>query len=334
MDVELGLELAKCLDEFVSASPIFISGETDIMFILTAILKGYTRDLIKIDVNDYARSIVISGEKPVQDMVMVGWKVYKKETKMMGFTKAFIIPDGVIIDQIKARFNKENFKLTVAMPKMVKGVKGIKVKEVKVEESDTGDYRSLQVDDDGNFRKIDLATRELALVPEHEREVHHMKENIEDEVEQDEGNEVEKSLEETIVTTIQTFAEVQDCVITPDVLPQLDSEKTGKASGETCERHSAQEHEALKCGQNEKERVGCDGEGSDSYNKIQEKVLDDEPSTTTEKKFRDQSTQTDPPRKPKKCCVPMIAGGSALLISLLVFAIHLIRDQDKPKKKK
>lgn len=40
MDVELGHKLAKCLDEFVSTSPIFISGETDIMFILTAILKG------------------------------------------------------------------------------------------------------------------------------------------------------------------------------------------------------------------------------------------------------------------------------------------------------
>lgn len=40
MDVELGLELAKCLDEFVSGSPIFISGETDSMFILTAVLKG------------------------------------------------------------------------------------------------------------------------------------------------------------------------------------------------------------------------------------------------------------------------------------------------------
>lgn len=272
-------------------------------------------------------------------MVMVGWKVYKKEIKMMGFTKAFMIPDGVIIDQIKARFNKENFKLTVAMPKMVRGVKGIRVKEVKVEESDTGDYRSLQVDDDdGNVRKIDLASGELALVPEHDGEAHRMKEKIKDEVEQDENNEVEKSLEETIVTTIQTFAEkisdVQDCVITPDMLPRLDSEKMGKALEGTCEKNSMQEHEAPKCDQNEKERVGYDGEGSDSYNNTQEKVFDREPSTMTEKKFRDQSTQTDPPRKPKKCCVPMIAGGSALLLSLLVFAIHLIRDQDKPKKKK
>lgn len=272
-------------------------------------------------------------------MVMVGWKVYKKEIKMMGFTKAFMIPDGVIINQIKARFNKKNFKLTVTMPKMERGVKGIRVEEVKVEESDIGDYRSLQVDDDdGIARKIDLASRELALVPEHDGEVHRMKENIEDEVGQDENNEVENCLEETIVTTIETFSEkiadVQDCVITPDVLPRLDSEKMGKASEETCQRHSTQEHKALKCDENEKERVGFEGEGSDSYNNTQEKVFVEEPSTMTEKKFCDQSTQTDPPRKPKKCCVPMIAGGSALLISLLVFAVHLIRDQDKPKKKK
>ncbi|KAL1820175.1 hypothetical protein ACET3Z_015044 [Daucus carota] len=329
MDVELGLELAKCLDEFVSGSPIFISGETDSMFILTAVLKGYTRELIKIDVNDCERSLVISGEKPIQDMVMVGWKVYKKEIKMMGFTKAFVIPEGVIIDRIEARFNKENFKLTVAMPKMVKGLKGIKVKEVKVEEHDRGGYRSLQVvDDDENVRKIDLASGEVALVSERDREVHSTKEKIENEVEQE-----EESLDETIVTTIQTFADCQDNVIVPDVLPRIQGEKTGKALEETHEKHSIQEQEALKCDQNEKERVGYDGEGSVSYN-AQGHVSPEEPSTTTEKKFRDQSTQTDPPRRPKKCCVPMIAGGSALLISVLVFAIHMIRDQDKPRKKK
>lgn len=272
-------------------------------------------------------------------MVMVEWKVYKKEIKMMGFTKAFVIPDGVIIDQIKATFNKENYKLTVAMPKMVKGVEGIRVEEVKVEEFGTGDYISLQIDDDdgGGIRNTYLFSRDLDLDPQQNTEVHSMEEKIENEVEQDEKNKVEKSLEETIVTTIQTFAEkiadVQDYVITPDVLPRLDSEKMGKELEETSEKNSIHEHEALTCDQNEKERVGYHGEGSNSYN-TQEKVSNDEPSMRTEKKFRDQSTQTDPPRKPKKCCVPMIAGGSALLISLLVFAIQLIKNQDKPEKKK
>lgn len=192
-------------------------------------------------------------------------------------------------------------------------------------------------DDDGNIRKIDLASGELALVPEQDGEVHGTKEKIKNEVEQDENNKVEYNLEETIVKTIQTFAkkiaDVQDYAITPDVLPLVDSEKMGKALEETTEKHSVQEHEALKCDQKEKEIVGYDGKGSDSHS-TQGKVFNDEPSMTTEKKFRDQSTQTDPPRKPKKCCVPMIAGGSALLLSLLVLAIQLIRDQDKPKKKK
>lgn len=49
MEVELGLKLTKSLDEFASADlrivkgrsgPLFISRETEIMFILTAHLKG------------------------------------------------------------------------------------------------------------------------------------------------------------------------------------------------------------------------------------------------------------------------------------------------------
>lgn len=50
MEFELGLKLTKCLDEFESADlviskdgagPLFISRETETMFILTAHLRGY-----------------------------------------------------------------------------------------------------------------------------------------------------------------------------------------------------------------------------------------------------------------------------------------------------
>lgn len=49
MEVELGLKLTKCVDEFTSTDlhiakdrtgPLFVSNETETMFILTAHLKG------------------------------------------------------------------------------------------------------------------------------------------------------------------------------------------------------------------------------------------------------------------------------------------------------
>ncbi|GFS37520.1 hypothetical protein Acr_00g0052420 [Actinidia rufa] len=146
MELELGLKISKTIVDFTSSADlliskdrsiaVFVSKETESMFILTAHLKveanaGYKREFIKIEINEDGTRIAVSCEKPVEEIVMVGWKVYKKETEIRGFKKAFKIPHGVILDQIKAKLDEEECILTISMPKSVKGMVGICVEEVK-----------------------------------------------------------------------------------------------------------------------------------------------------------------------------------------------------------
>lgn len=77
---------------------------------------------------------MVSGEKPVQEMVMIGWVVYKKRVEIRGFRKVFKIPEGVVLDQIKAKFNEEESSLTIVMPKLKKGTHGVGIEEVQEEE--------------------------------------------------------------------------------------------------------------------------------------------------------------------------------------------------------
>ncbi|XP_012838293.1 PREDICTED: uncharacterized protein LOC105958836 [Erythranthe guttata] len=136
MEMELGLKFTRVADEFTSdfqlmkdrAGPLFLSRETDSMFILTAHLKGF---FFFIDINEDATLIAISGEKQVKETVMVGWQVVKKGTETKVFKKVFKIPDGVFLDKIKAKFNEDESTLTITMPKKVKGIRGTHIEEIK-----------------------------------------------------------------------------------------------------------------------------------------------------------------------------------------------------------
>ncbi|KAF8411624.1 hypothetical protein HHK36_004182 [Tetracentron sinense] len=145
MELELGLKITKTRDDITTsdlriakdhAGALFFSRETEAMFILTAHLKGFRRESIKIDINEDGTQIAISGEKPIQEVVMVRWIMYKKEVEIKGFRKIFRIPDGVVLDRIKAKFNEEDTILSIFMPKSVKGVQGIGIEEVKEEGGD------------------------------------------------------------------------------------------------------------------------------------------------------------------------------------------------------
>ncbi|CAI8604345.1 unnamed protein product [Vicia faba] len=142
MEVELGLKITRTKDDSTSisdfqfakdrAGPIFLSKETDSTFSLTAHLKGYKKENIDININKDGTKISVSGEKEVQEMQMVP---FKKEVKTKGFRKKFEIPNGVILDKIKAKYNEEEGLLTIVMPKIAKGILcGVGIEEVKEEE--------------------------------------------------------------------------------------------------------------------------------------------------------------------------------------------------------
>ncbi|GJT22632.1 inactive protein restricted TEV movement 2 [Tanacetum coccineum] len=83
------------------------------------LFAGYGRRDIKIEINEDGTSITISGEKPM----------------MRGFSKTFSIPEGVVLDKVKARFDQDDSRLTIRMPKSVKGITETGIEEIKQTEN-------------------------------------------------------------------------------------------------------------------------------------------------------------------------------------------------------
>ncbi|BAT94311.1 hypothetical protein LR48_Vigan02g202800 [Vigna angularis] len=141
MEVELGLKITRTKDDNTSVSdfqfakdrsgPVFFSKETDSKLILTAHLKGYKKEDIDINISKDGSEISVSGEKEVQEMQMIP---FKKEVKTKGFAKKFRIPDRVVLDRIKAKYNEVDAVLTIVMPKMELGKGVTEIEEVQERE--------------------------------------------------------------------------------------------------------------------------------------------------------------------------------------------------------
>ncbi|RHN51731.1 putative alpha crystallin/Hsp20 domain-containing protein [Medicago truncatula] len=97
---------------------------------------GYKRISIDIKISKDGSKISISGEKPIQEMIMMGWVMQRKVVDIKGFNKVFKIPYGVNLDKIKGNYNEEEWILNIYMPKIVKGICGLKIEEVKEQEFD------------------------------------------------------------------------------------------------------------------------------------------------------------------------------------------------------
>ncbi|KAI9098548.1 hypothetical protein K1719_025173 [Acacia pycnantha] len=117
-----------------TASPVFVSTETHSSFILTCYLKGYDRNSFQIKISENGKEISIRGEKPIQEMLIMGRVMLKKNVQIVGFKKVFEIPKGVVLDRIKAKFDEDESLLKIVMPKLVKGICRVQIEEVKKEE--------------------------------------------------------------------------------------------------------------------------------------------------------------------------------------------------------
>ncbi|WCJ43359.1 HSP20-like chaperones superfamily protein [Euphorbia peplus] len=173
MEVELGLKITHTRDDIIShsnlhinknhAGPLFLSRETDIVFFLIAYLKGFKRENIDININEDGSRITISGKRAVQEMVLSGsWIMQRKDVELRAFKKVFQIPDGIILDKIKAKFNDEQSCLTVVMPKKEKGMRGLEIQEVKedskmdeIEESVEKEFERIDENDHDDDNKIE-----------------------------------------------------------------------------------------------------------------------------------------------------------------------------------
>ncbi|KAL8199979.1 hypothetical protein R6Q57_013547 [Mikania cordata] len=126
------MNLQNEVDLSISKNVAFNTDQTDSMFILTFNIQkgGYRRKDINIEINEDGSRITISGENPNSS-----------------FHKTFIIPEGVVLDKIKARFDQQQSRLTIRMPKLVKGMmNGIGIQEFK--EPHVPDQQSHNVDEE------------------------------------------------------------------------------------------------------------------------------------------------------------------------------------------
>lgn len=107
-----------------------------IKFLIQTINAGFRKENIDIRINEDGSKIEVSGKGAVQEMVLSGWIMRKKDVELKAFDKVFRIPDRIILDGIKAKFNDDESKLTIVMPKSEKGMRGMNIEEVKEEEFD------------------------------------------------------------------------------------------------------------------------------------------------------------------------------------------------------
>ncbi|XP_004237795.1 uncharacterized protein [Solanum lycopersicum] len=324
MEMEMGLKLTRVANESSStefqfakdrAGPLFQSTETDTMFILTVHLKGYIQENIKVDINEEGTIIAIRGEKSVQETVMVGWKLIKKDVEVRKFSKAFKIPDGVILDEIKARFDDEISILTIKMPKKVKGILGIEFVEVK-------EHEELPIVANKISKKVTF--KEDMDKPKAEENQGKPREVVQKHVVKDEmmPNEDSKHVvKDEIMPNEDSKHVVKDemmsnedskHVIKDETMPNVDSNiQNNDTIDETREARG--------------DFVGHDKPESSNS---RDEHKDDQASVTSRKREDDNV-----PKKSSKICVPIVAG-SALILSLFVFVIHLIRTKNQSVKRK
>ncbi|OIT20188.1 PREDICTED: uncharacterized protein LOC109220528 [Nicotiana attenuata] len=326
MEMEMGLKLTRAADEFSSAEfqfakdragSLFQSSETDTTFILSVHLRGYTQKNIKIDINEEGTIIAIRGEKPVQETVMVGWKLVKKDVEIRKFSKAFKIPDGVILDKIKARYDEEKSLLTIKMPKKVKGILGIEFVEVEEDKiTRQGISEDLSIIADKIPKKVTFKDDSESTKNAQENQEKEKKEivqnTLEEKIDLAPREQVEKHVVKDEVTKMEK-----------ELMPKIESNIKGNDTiQEIREPHSNQ------VGGDKNESTSSRDEPKDNQvgGERANGILED--GEISRKREGDNA-----PKKSSKICVPIVAG-SALILSLVVFVIHFIRTKNQSGKRK
>lgn len=255
---------------------------------------GYKRGDIKIDINEDGTVMVIGGERPVEETVMVGWRLFKKGTETLKFKKSFRIPDAVVLDKIEAKFNEDESMLTVSMPKTVKGMVGTVIEEMEEPEIIRQESENLPV--------LPEESPQSPRKPERNLGEEHGQDSWEDE-DEDPSQVHDKILlekdspddqvhQETSLLQIQVVEEQNQGGSSAGTKQQIADEEDLPKSDEVWEHESDNIHEEVE-----------------------------------DRRRREEEDEDDR----KKCsilCAPIVAG-SALLLSFVVFVIQCIRTKNQ-----
>ncbi|PRQ24699.1 putative HSP20-like chaperone [Rosa chinensis] len=353
MDLELGLEITKNADDHTSSSdfriakeksgPVFISTETESAYILTAHLEGCRKEHVNIDINEDETQLGVAVEKPVQEKVMSGWSMNKKEGETRGFRKVFRIPDGVVLSRIKAKINEQDSTLRIFMPKVVKGFVGAGVEELKEEEVIIGQPQMTEAASDEVPEKISEKMK-MDKNPQAEgKEVD--KEEYTKEVELDdqdlqtndrretkgggmESEESEESEERKIAKTKKADRIEKQ---REDAKKRIKEKTHG---GVKNDKSTEATHQVAKPSQEIEEiRPESRPPNANEMPKAtpEKKEVLDKGESSEMRKGKDVCEKSTPEKKPaaseksKLLSTPLIIAGSALLVTIVLIAIHRIR---------
>ncbi|CAN1175858.1 hypothetical protein LINPERHAP2_LOCUS32178 [Linum perenne] len=341
MEVEVGLKITHTRDDITSfadlriskdhSGPLFLSRETESMFLLIAYLQGFKKENVGIKINKEGNQIEITGEKPVQEMVMMGWIMYKKEVELRAFRKVFRIPEAIVLDKIKAKFNDDESALTIIIPKSEKGIRNESIEEVK-------EFEEVGVTVPGEPTKVPDPKPEIKKVNEESdrkkpEEVPTERKagktvrfaEIEEGEECFEGESSSLSYEANPETNNEEESEMS-------MKEKSDGEETVKRNLERSKPEESREVEQEKESRNpeirneeEKTDEGLLKEGSD---KKEEHEGRSEERTNRSLGDEAKGESSDKPKKDKFCC-PLMIAGSGILVTIIVMAVGLIRSRRK-----
>ncbi|KAK9943893.1 hypothetical protein M0R45_009483 [Rubus argutus] len=313
MDEGLGLKNTHLASSSDDSGHIYESQETERAFILIAHLKGYRKEHVDIDISEDGTRLSIGLVKPVQENVKSGRSMKKK--------KVFRIPDGVVLHRIKAKFNELESTVRIEMPKLEKGVVGVRVEEMKEEAADKKDGE--QVKEEGAGR----GTPQIAQATS-------------DEIPEKDGEEVKE--EGADIGTLQITQ------VASDEVPENDGEKMkvvenfhakkGKEADKEENRNEIQELQAENPSdiqESEESKIVTITEPRIEKQKRPEKKDVDECESSEMGKGKDMGGKSTPEKKPaateksNPLRTPLIIVGSALLVSIVLLAINRIRKRKR-----
>ncbi|KAF8084989.1 hypothetical protein N665_0688s0010 [Sinapis alba] len=194
MELELGLKITRTREDVSSSTDFSVSRDSFGQRLRLKWNAGFKKKGVDIEISEDGDRITISGRKKVEEMVLVKWVEWKKETEIQEFKKVFRIPRIVNLDKIKARFNEEDETLTVTFPKKVKGITGLKIEE----EEETEEKTEPEAEKTEEIAEQEEEIKEEAKPEEEEAEEPKMEEE-EDKIEEEvvEEEEIKDHEEET-----------------------------------------------------------------------------------------------------------------------------------------
>ncbi|KAK9903663.1 hypothetical protein M0R45_001085 [Rubus argutus] len=345
MDEGLGLKNTHLASSSDDSGHIYESQETERAFILIAHLKGYRKEHVDIDISEDGTRLSIGLVKPVQENMKSGRSMKKK--------KVFRIPDGVVLHRIKAKFNELESTVRIEMPKLEKGVVGVRVEEMKEEAADKKDGEQVKEEGagigtpqiaqatsdevpekDGEEVKeegADIGTLQITQVasdevPENDGEKMKVVENFQAKRKEADKEENRNEIQELQAENLSDIQESEESKIVmskerEDAKETIQEEKHGEVKNDKVAELS-QETELVTEPRIEKQ-------------KRPEKKDVDECESSEMGKGKDMGGKSTPEKKPaateksNPLRTPLIIVGSALLVSIVLLAINRIRKRKR-----